>query len=48
MMIRDGTYDKIFDRYQRWKIERLELKERKLFKIDPFLGETRLPISDFG
>lgn len=39
MMINDGTYDKIFDSYQRWKIERLRLKERKLFKIEnPFLG----------
>ncbi|MDB6058518.1 MAG: hypothetical protein JWO95_2362 [Verrucomicrobiales bacterium] len=39
MMIKDGTYDKIFNTYQRWKIERLRLKERKLFKIEnPFLG----------
>jgi hypothetical protein len=39
MMISDGTYDKIFDRYQRWKIEKLRLKERKFFKIEnPFVG----------
>jgi hypothetical protein len=39
MMIKDGTYDKIFDRYQRHKIERLKLKNRKIFRIDnPFLG----------
>jgi hypothetical protein len=46
MMINDGTYDKIFDKYQRWKIERLRLKERKLFKIDnPFLG-PETPFAD--
>ncbi len=46
MMINDGTYDKIFDKYQRSKIERLKLKERKLFKIvNPFLvPET--PLND--
>jgi hypothetical protein len=38
-MIADGTYDAIFDRYQRRKIERLRLKDRRLLKIDnPFLG----------
>ena len=30
MMIADGTYDRIFDRYQRSKIERLRLKEREV------------------
>jgi hypothetical protein len=45
MMINDGTYDRIFDRYQRWKIERLRLKERRLFEIkNPFLG----PETPFG
>ncbi|MCU1246748.1 MAG: hypothetical protein JWN02_2658 [Acidobacteria bacterium] len=38
-MIADGTYDAIFDKYQRWKIERLHLKDRRIFKIDnPFVG----------
>ena len=38
-MIKDGTYDRIFDKYQREKIVRLNLKGRRLFKIDnPFLG----------
>jgi hypothetical protein len=39
MMIADGTYDRIFDVYQRQKIERLRLKDRRIFKIaNPFLG----------
>jgi ABC-type amino acid transport substrate-binding protein len=39
MMIADGAYDRIFDRYQRHKIEQLRLKERRIFRIDnPFLG----------
>lgn len=39
MMIADGTYDRIFDKYQRSKIERLRLKERRMFKINnPFVG----------
>jgi ABC-type amino acid transport substrate-binding protein len=39
MMIADGTYDRIFDMYQRQKIERLRLKERRIFKIEnPLLG----------
>jgi hypothetical protein len=39
MMIQDGTYDKIFDKYQRHKILRLKLKKRRIFRIDnPFLG----------
>ena len=33
MMIADGTYDRIFDKYQRHKIVQLRLKERKLFSI---------------
>lgn len=38
-MIADGTYDRIFDRYQRRKIERLRLKERRIFRIaNPFVG----------
>ena len=45
-MIRDGTYDQIFDKYQRHKIERLKLKERTLFKINnPFLG-PETPFAD--
>jgi hypothetical protein len=45
MMIRDGTYDRIFDKYQRRKIERLGLKKRRIFRIrNPFLG----PDTPFG
>jgi ABC-type amino acid transport substrate-binding protein len=37
-MIRDGTYDRIFMNYQQYKIERLDLKHRKIFRIqNPFL-----------
>lgn len=46
MMIADGTYDRIFDKYQRHKIEQLRLKERRIFKIsNPFLG-PETPFSD--
>ncbi len=46
MMIADGTYDAIFNKYQRWKIERLHLKERHLFTIrNPFVG-PETPFSD--
>ncbi|HYI10433.1 MAG TPA: hypothetical protein VEK57_15340 [Thermoanaerobaculia bacterium] len=45
-MIADGTYDAIFDKYQRRKIERLRLKERRIFRIDnPFLG-PETPLAD--
>ena len=44
LMIADGTYDRIFDRYQRHKIERLHLKDRRIFRIgNPNVGpETPL------
>lgn len=46
MMIADGTYDAIFDKYQRWKIERLRLKQRKIFRIaNPNLG-PETPLQD--
>jgi len=46
MMIADGTYDAIFDKYQRAKIERLHLKERRLFTIrNPYVG-PETPFSD--
>lgn len=46
MMIKDGTYDRIFDKYQRYKIERLKLKDRRVFRIDnPFLG-PETPFND--
>ena len=46
MMIADGTYDRIFDAYQRQKIERLRLKERRIFRItNPFLG-PETPFAD--
>jgi hypothetical protein len=45
-MIEDGTYDRIFDQHQRRKIERLRLKERRIFRIDnPFLG-PETPFAD--
>lgn len=46
MMIADGTYDRIFDKYQRRKIERLRLKERKIFRIEnPNVG-PETPFAD--
>lgn len=46
MMIADGTYDAIFDKYQRPKIERLRLKERKIFRIEnPNVG-PETPLAD--
>jgi hypothetical protein len=46
MMIADGTYDRIFDKYQRWKIERLHLKSRRMFRIEnPFVG-PETPFAD--
>jgi len=38
MMIRDGSYDRLFSEYQGYKIKRLQLKQRRLFRIDnPYL-----------
>jgi hypothetical protein len=46
MMIRDGTYDRIFEKYQRHKIERLNLRKRRIFRIDnPYLG-PETPFAD--
>jgi len=46
MMIADGTYDAIFDKYQRPKIERLHLKERRIFTIEnPYVGRET-PFAD--
>jgi hypothetical protein len=46
MMIADGTYDLIFDKYQRSKIERLHLKERRLYAIrNPYVG-PETPFND--
>src|SRR5258706_11282594 len=46
MMIADGTYNRIFDKYQRRKIETLRLKERRLFTIaNPLVG-PETPFSD--
>ncbi len=45
-MIADGTYDRIFHAYQQWKIDRLDLKHRRIFKINnPFLG-PETPFAD--
>jgi ABC-type amino acid transport substrate-binding protein len=39
IMLADGTYDAVFDKYQRHKIERLRLKERRIFRIaNPNVG----------
>ena len=46
MMIADGTYDRIFDHYQRHKIEQLHLKTRKIFSIrNPNVG-PETPFAD--
>jgi ABC-type amino acid transport substrate-binding protein len=46
MMIADGSYDALFDRYQRWKIESLHLKTRTVFRIpNPLLG-PETPFAD--
>jgi hypothetical protein len=45
-MMADGTYDAIFDKYQRHKIEALRLKERRLLRIqNPLLG-PETPFAD--
>jgi ABC-type amino acid transport substrate-binding protein len=45
-MLADGSYDALFDRHQRSKIERLRLKTRKVYRIDnPFLG-PETPLAD--
>jgi ABC-type amino acid transport substrate-binding protein len=45
-MLADGTYDRLFDEYQGWKIERLRLKHRVIFRIDnPFVG-PEMPFAD--
>jgi ABC-type amino acid transport substrate-binding protein len=45
-MLEDGSYDRIFDDYQRWKIERLHLKDRLVLRIDnPFVG-PETPFAD--
>ncbi len=46
MMIADGTYDRIFAQYQGAKIQRLKLKDRKIFRLDnPLLG-PETPLQD--
>ncbi|MBS0309534.1 MAG: ABC transporter substrate-binding protein [Proteobacteria bacterium] len=38
MMIADGSFDRIFEKYQRHKIEQLHLRTRKIFRINnPYL-----------
>ena len=32
-MIEDGTHNKIFNKYHGWKIEKLRIKGRRIFKI---------------
>lgn len=44
-MVRDGTFDTIFRKYQQPKIDRLRLKKRTILRLDnPFLG----PETPFG
>jgi hypothetical protein len=46
MMIEDGTYNMIFDKYYRRKIQRLHLRNRRIFRIhNPFLG-PETPLND--
>jgi hypothetical protein len=45
-MMADGTYDKIFDKYQRSKIEKLHLKDRKIFRIENQLLGPETPFDD--
>jgi ABC-type amino acid transport substrate-binding protein len=46
MMIADGTYDRIFDKHQRRKIETLDLKHRTILRIEnPFVG-AETPFAD--
>ena len=46
LMLADGSYDAVFDRHQRSKIERLHLKTRKVYRIEnPFLG-PETPLAD--
>ena len=45
-MIEDGTYDRIFMKYQQHKIDALHLRERKVFRIEnPILRD--LPLTPF-
>ncbi len=40
IMTKDGTFDRIFMKYKSETIDRVNLKSRKLFKIEnPFLPE---------
>lgn len=45
-MIEDGTYDQIFMKYQKEKIERIDLRHRRIIKIEnPFLS-PKTPFQD--
>jgi ABC-type amino acid transport substrate-binding protein len=46
MMIEDGTYDEIFNRYHADKIKRLGLRGRRFFKIDNPLLSDKTPFAD--
>src|SRR5262249_31605886 len=45
-MIADGTYDRIFDRYQRRKILALRLKERRMIRIENPFVRPETPFAD--
>jgi ABC-type amino acid transport substrate-binding protein len=46
LMLADGSYDAIFDRYQRPKIERLHLKDRRTLRIENPLAGPETPWQD--
>jgi ABC-type amino acid transport substrate-binding protein len=46
LMIADGTYDRIFAEFQGYKIERLHLKDRRIFKIENPLLSPATPFAD--
>lgn len=46
-MIADGTYDRIFFKYQQHKIDELHLGQRKVFRVDnPLLKNLPVPFDD--
>jgi ABC-type amino acid transport substrate-binding protein len=47
MMINDGTFDALFEKFQRAKIDRLNLKRRRIFKIqNPYFEKPTAPYDD--
>jgi hypothetical protein len=46
LMLADGSYDEIFSRFQRSKIERLHLKTRTIYRIENPLLSPETPLAD--